>query len=267
MRRVTLLLFFLLAGLLSGQTIEFKSLNEGVLERRLRLAHRDVKERYARLRALFVQTGCSDLREQPVRGSKQPNLICSSGEEGQKRIVVGAHFDSAGGDGVIDNWTGAILLPSLAQFLREQPRRHAFEFVGFAAEEKGLVGSRAYLKALSPEERKTIAAVITLDSLGLGPTLCWPNSSSDELMRAAAVLAQSMKLDFAGVNLDNVGSTDSVTFHKAGIPVLSLHSVTGETWHLINSKHDVWATLKWKDYYDTHRFVSALLCYLDQKLE
>jgi hypothetical protein len=57
-----------------------------------------------------------------------------------------------------------------------------------------------------------------------------------------------------------------MTFHKAGIPVLSLHSVTQETLPLINSPKDVWKSLSWKDYYDTHRFVSALLTYLDEKL-
>ena len=49
-----------------------------------------------------------------------------------------------GGEGVIDNWTGSILLPSLFEFIREKPRRHHFQFMGFAAEEKGLLGSEAY---------------------------------------------------------------------------------------------------------------------------
>jgi len=265
--RSFIILAFLFATRGGAQTVTFTVLGEGVLEQRLRTATPKVAQRYQRLKELFEQTGCNQLREQPVRGSKQPNLICSSpGEGGGTRIVVGAHYDSAGGDGVIDNWTGAILMPSLAEFIREKPRRHAFEFVGFAAEEKGLLGSRAYLKALKPEDRKQIAAVVTLDSLGLSSTKYWPNSSSKELASMAAVLARAMKLDFAGVNVDAVGSTDSVTFHTAGIPVLSLHSVTQETWKLINSPYDVWATLKWKDYYDTHRFISALLAYLDQKL-
>ena len=180
--------------------------------------------------------------------------------------MVGAHYDSAGGDGVIDNWTGAILLPSLGQFVREKQRRHAFEFVAFAAEEKGLLGSSAYLKALTKDERKQIAAVVTLDSLGLATTKCWPNSSSEELVFMAARVAQAMQLDFAGVDVDAVGTTDSATFHRAGIPVLSLHSVTQDTWRVINSSKDVWSSLKWKEYYETHKFVSALLIYLDQML-
>lgn len=200
--------------------------------------------------------------------SKEPNLICSveGGAPVASRIVVGAHFDHAGGDGVIDNWTGAILLPSLAAFMREKPRRHSFHFVGFAAEEKGLLGSSAYLKSMTREERKQIAAVVTMDSLGLTPTKCWPNSSSKELMGMAAQVAYALKREFAGVNLDAVGRTDSVTFHKADIPVLSLHSVTTETLKLINSPQDVWKSLSWRDYYESHRFISALLVYLDQKL-
>jgi Iap family predicted aminopeptidase len=239
-----------------------------VLEERLQRAHPKVWERYQRLRDLFRDAGCTELREQKVKGSKEPNLICPVAGTGEapRRIVVGAHYDCAGGDGIIDNWTGAVLLPILAEFMREKPRRHSFEFVGFAAEEKGLLGSNSYLKSIAPEERKQIAAVITMDSLGLSPTKCWPNSSHKELMGAAWAVAQAMKLEFAGVNPDAVGSTDSIVFHRAGLPVLSLHSLTQETWQIVNSQRDARASLSWKDYYDTHRLVSALLSYLDQKL-
>lgn len=87
------------------------------------------------------------------------------------------------------------------------------------------------------------------------------------MITLAAQLAHAMKLEFKGVNGDpSAGSTDSINFHRAGLPVLSLHSVTQETLQLINSPRDVWASLSWKDYYDSHRFVSALLVFLDQKL-
>jgi hypothetical protein len=256
----------LLACIGRAETIEFEVLKEGELEQMLRLAHPKVSERYLRLRRFFEESGCSNLREQKVRGAKEPNLICPVGGGSSRRIVVGAHFDSAGGDGVIDNWTGAILIPSLARFARAKPRRHSFEFVGFAAEEKGLLGSKAYLNALKPEERDQIAAVITIDSLGLTPIKFWPNSSTKELVNLAAVIAHSMGLRLVGINMDRVGSTDSATFYRASIPVLSLHSVTQETWQIINSKKDVWQSLSWKDYYDSHKFLSALLTYLDQKL-
>ena len=234
-----------ISAIAAGQTFEFPLLKEGVLQERLRLAHKDNAERH---------------------GSKQPNVICdvpNQNDEAARKIIVGAHFDTASGDGIIDNWSGAVLLPSLAEFVRRSPRRHSFEFVGFAAEEKGLLGSRAYLKSLAKEERLKVSAVITMDSLGLTPTKCWPNGSSRELMTAAARVAAALKLDFRGVNVDEVGTTDSATFQEARLPVLSVHSVTQETWPIINSKKDVWSAISWHDYYDTHRFLSALLVYLD----
>jgi hypothetical protein len=266
--RCLILAYLALATGARAQKIFFTVLEPGVLESRLRLASHKTRDRFDSLRALFERTGCAGLREQRVKGSKEPNLICpvDAAGAGPRKILVGAHFDSNGGDGVIDNWTGAILLPSLAEFMRSKPRRHSFEFIGFAAEEKGLLGSETYLKSLNPEQRKQIAALITMDSLGLGPAKCWPNSSSQDLISLAVHLARAMQLGFAGVNVDEVGTTDSLLFHRAGIPVLSLHSLTQETWKLVNSKRDVWAALSWNDYYDTHRFISALLTYLDEKL-
>ncbi len=68
------------------------------------------------------------------------------------------------------------------------------------------------------------------------------------------------------MNVDRVGSTDSATFKQAHIPVLSLHSVTQETWRTVNSSKDIWSAVSWQDYYDSHRLISALLVYLDRTL-
>ena len=75
-----------------------------------------------------------------------------------------------------------------------------------------------------------------------------------------------MKLDFRGVNFDQVGTTDSQPFKDSNIPVLSLHSVTQETWTVINGSKDVWSSVSWSDYYNTHRLISALIRYLDETL-
>jgi hypothetical protein len=266
------LLLILLAATASAQSqsLEFKTLKEGVLQERLRLAHPKNPERYKRLKELFAQSGCKDdsFHEQKVGGSKEPNMICGLAGTGEhsRKIVVGAHFDSVGGDGIIDNWSGAVLLPMLFEFAAGTQRHHAFEFIGFAAEEKGLLGSRAYLKSIPKADRGQIAAVIIMDSLGLTSTKCWVNGSTQELVGAAARVASALKLDFQGVNVDRVGTTDSQPFKEAHIPVLCLHSVTQETWPVINGSRDVWSAVSWSDYYDTHRLVSALLRYFDETL-
>ena len=112
-----------------AQSIQFMTLNEGVLEERLRLAHPKNPERYARLKELFAKSGCADsMQEQKVGGSKEPNMICGLAGAGEhpRKILVGAHFDSVGGDGIIDNWSGAILLPTLYEFqTRAQRAMHS----------------------------------------------------------------------------------------------------------------------------------------------
>lgn len=260
----------LLVAAATAQHLDFAVLNEGVLQRCLKLATSKNSDRYRRLKSLFEEADCRGdrFREQPVKGSKEPNMICASNQpvESPRTIIVGAHFDCIGGDGIIDNWSGAILLPILAESLNRGPRRHKFELVAFAAEEQGLLGSRTFLKSLSKEDRKQIAAVITMDSLGLTSTKCWPHGSTQELVTAAAAVARALHLEFAGVNVERVGSTDSQTFKDAHIPVLSLHSVTQQTWKIINGPRDLWPAVSWKDYYDSHRFISALLVYLDQTL-
>lgn len=269
------LLFTLLAGAVfasaHAQSLEFKTLDEGVLQEWLRLANPKNAERYQILKQLFAKSGCGDdlLREQKVSGSKEPNMICGLAGTGDhpRKVIVGAHFDAIGGDGVVDNWSGAILLPILFNFIKSTQHQHAFEFVAFAAEEKGLLGSQAYLKSIPKTDRDQIVAVLIMDSLGLTSTKCWTNGSTKELVSSAVRVAAALKLGLSGVNVDRVGTTDSAPFKAANIPVLCLHSVTQETLTVINGKRDVWSAISWKDYYDSHKLISALLNFWDQTLQ
>lgn len=72
------------------------------------------KQREATLKQLLVEAGCEqNISEQKVRGSKLPNVICILPGNSDKVIIVGAHFDRVSdGEGVVDNWSSASLLPS-----------------------------------------------------------------------------------------------------------------------------------------------------------
>lgn len=88
----------------------------------------------------------------------------------------------AEGQGVIDNWSGAFLLPSLFESLSATPRTLTFVFLLTIDEEKGLYGSTDYVRLWKKEQVPSIVANVNVDSLGLaGPTYVWPSREGMEV--------------------------------------------------------------------------------------
>ncbi len=252
-----------------AQRISYHRVEQGTVEQRLKTAPAKNPEREPKLHQLFEGAGCTGeaLKEAAVKGSKSPNLICTLQGESDSVIVVGAHFDKvAAGEGVVDNWSGASLLPSLFESLNGEPRRHTFVFIGFTDEEKGLVGSEAYAKRLTPEERGKIRAMVNMDSLGLSPTKVWLSRADKDLAEALNQVAYTMQLPLAYVNVEQVGSSDSESFAKRKIPSLTIHSVTQETFPILHSSKDQLSAIRMDDYYATYRLIAVYLAYLDQTL-
>ncbi|MGD0013137.1 MAG: M28 family peptidase [Bryobacteraceae bacterium] len=255
-----------------SQTVQvgFDPTGREVIERRLNLAPEKKADRPAGVRGLLEEAGCRDamLEEQVVKGSKQPNIICTLRGASGSVILVGAHYDFTGaGRGVVDNWSGVSLLPSLFEALRKAPRKHTFVFVGFTDEEAGLRGSWFYVKQLSPEQRAGIRAMVNLDSLGLSPTKVWMSGSDQALLNRLAGVAKAINLPLAGVNVERVGGADSQPFRDRKIPAITIHSVTQQTLKILHSRDDNFSAMKMSDYYDTYRLLCGYLVYLDQVLE
>jgi hypothetical protein len=250
--------------------VQFRSASREIIEARLKSFSTKNNEREALVRKWFAESGCKDanLSEQGLERKLPPNVICVLPGETQKIILVGAHTDHVDsfGDGVVDNWTGASLLPSLLYSLSAQLRHHTFVFVGFSAEEKGLVGSAYYADHLTPEQRARIEAVVNLDSLGLGPTEVWASHSDQTLLSALGAIGAATKLPVSVMNVDGVGTADSESFAAYHIPRTTLHSVTQETLRVLHSPLDKLNAIKMKDYYDSYQLIAAYLAYLDDLL-
>ncbi|HSA93824.1 MAG TPA: TonB family protein [Terriglobales bacterium] len=249
-------------------TIEYANARPEVIKARLERVSYGNARRKAALRALFEESGCSArIAEQEVEKSSLPNVICTLGGANDLMIVVGAHYDVVEiGKGVVDNWSGASLLPTLYESLRHRPRRHTFVFIGFTDEEKGLVGSKFYVSRLSAEEKRKVLAMINLDTLGLSPTKIWLSHGDKALAGALNLVARATELPLAVVNVDNVGSTDSESFAGHGIRALTIHSLTQETLPILHSPQDQMSALRFEDYYDSYRLVAAYLAFLDAQL-
>jgi Peptidase family M28 len=227
-------------------------------------------EREHTLKNIFEEAGCrgKQLVDEPFKKKIPPNLICTRAGGTASVILVGAHFDYVdAGRGVVDNWSGASLLPSLYQSLGAGAHKHTFVFVGFSGEETGLFGSKAYVKSLTREERAAIHAMINLDSLGLGPTKVWATHSSPMLVVPARNVARALGLSLGEVDADQVGDDDSHPFIERKVPTLMIHSVTQETFPILHSRRDNISAIDAKSYYDTYRLLVALLRYLDLTLD
>ncbi|HXH49074.1 MAG TPA: M28 family peptidase [Terriglobia bacterium] len=218
---------------------------------------------------MFLQAGCADadLKEEQVRRKDPPNIICTLRGSSDSVIIVGAHTDHVErGQGVVDDWSGAALLPALLESLNKTPRRHTFLFIGFADEEKGLWGSHYYVRHLSRERVDGIRAMVNLECLGLTPTKVWAARSDRRLLSDLILIARNFQVDLQGVNVDGVGDDDTRPFLWRHVPVITIHSVTQQTWPILHSPRDIFSAIHFDDYYDSYRLIAAYLAYLDATL-
>lgn len=255
-------------GTACAESLRFRLVDRADVEGRLRDYGGTNRERGARLKRTFGDAGCGEhLTEQAARFSRDPpNVVCVLPGASDRVIIVGAHFDRVPeSDGVVDNWSGASLLPSLYQAVKAQPRRHTYVFIGFTDEEKGLVGSYSYARKMTRAQVQATDAMVNLDTLGLAPTEVWVNRSDLKLTQAFFGIAKLINLPVHDVNFEDVGSTDSESFADRGIRTITIHSLTqsSENARILHTSRDKLSVMNLDQYYDTYHLVTVYLVFLD----
>lgn len=268
----------LLSAALSGQSVAVEPIVRGDLEAFLRACPTDMDARWRTLHRFFETVGCRGeyLFTQKVKGAREPNLIAVLPGESASKILVGAHHDFSaegllwfipGGMGVIDNWSGAAMLPALYAALSRHPRKHTFVFVAFAAEERGMIGSKHYARKMSPDEKANTRAMINLECLGLESMAVWVKRSDKALWEAMLRASAVTGLPVRGVDMQGVAGSDAGPFLKLKIPVLEIHSFTQDKVNRLHTFLDNLISVNWKEYYDSYTLIATFLAYLDMKLD
>ena len=248
-------------------TIEMGTVAKPVIERNLQAFENSNLKREQKLHSMFEEAGCTgdQLREQPLKHAKAPNVICTLSGETDSVILVGAHTDFVDrGKGVVDNWSGCSMLPALFSSLKESRRRHTFVFAGFTDEELGLVGSKFYVRELGKAGLEQLNAVVNLDSLGTGPTKFEMDRGDRSMAEALLRVASTFKLPLNIVNAHKVGRSDSDSFQDHKIPTINIHSLTQETFPILHTQRDQINAIRFDDYYDSYLLIRAYLAYLDK---
>jgi len=253
----------------TAESVHYNPVSREVIEARLGKYTGNNKQREATLKQMFAEAGCDDqhLTEQLVKGSKLPNVICLLPGSSDKVIIVGAHFDRVSeGDGVVDNWSSASLLPSFYEGLKNEPHTHTYVFIGFTDEEKGEVGSGFYARQMTQAQVAGTDAMVNMETLGLGPTKVWVSHSDKRLLDALVYTANQLHLPVAGVNVEHVGSSDSEQFAERKIPRITIHSFTQEALNsrIIHTSKDKLSAMRLDDYYQTYRLLAAYVSFLDE---
>jgi Zn-dependent M28 family amino/carboxypeptidase len=151
-------------------------------------------------------------------------------------IIAGAHLDSvAEGPGINDNGSGsAAVLEAALRLAQERPHgRGRVHFAFWGAEERGLIGSRHHVEALSEEERRNISLYINLDMVGSPNFARYVQGSAATGDGSAAIARRELVADFREHGLpfeERAGGrfgTDDASFSEKGISTVGLYTGGG----------------------------------------
>ena len=104
--------------------------------------------------------------EQDEYVGKSRNVVLDLPGEIKDTIVLTAHYDTTSlSTGAYDNMSGSIGLLGIAEKFAKEPHRYSLRFVWCGSEERGLLGSKAYVAAHEEELGKFVLNV-NLDMIG-----------------------------------------------------------------------------------------------------
>ena len=170
-----------------------------------------------------------------MRGVNLGGICRGTGAKDNGAMVLTAHYDHLGVRegatyfGADDNASGVAVLLALARQCQKAPWMHDAIFVAFDAEEMGLQGARAFVKALPIPKDRTIALNINFDMVARGDKNELYIAGTSHRPALKAILeptASRSKIkvlfghDSGGGENDWTTQSDHGAFHEAGIPFI-----------------------------------------------
>ncbi len=235
----------------------------------LRSGPRENPAREDKLRELFLAAGAKpdDVLMMPVIVNGQVagrNVVVTKRGTTPTALVIGAHVDKVSvGDGVIDNWSGCVLIKNLYQALRAVPTKHTLIFAAFALEERGLIGSRQYVELLQRDKAPTVVAMANFDCVGVGGPFLWANGSNQRMKELAHRVAAEKKLELTDHLISGV-SADNLSFERVGIPSLTIDGLPIDQLRLIHSERDTFDALVPDRYEAAYKLALELVLAMDR---
>lgn len=175
----------------------------------------------------LVEKGASRIRlnlrqRRMTRTSRNIAARIEGLDKADEILTLSAHYDSVPqGPGAYDNMSGAAIIMELARYFAKNPPKRTLEFIWFGAEEAGLCGSQAYVKAHESElPRHRFNMNVDLAGQLIGGTVIGVTAEAN----VCQMLSYLMHEAGMGVSFKNdVWGSDSNTFAWKGIPAMTLN--------------------------------------------
>ena len=195
------------------------------------------------------------VEQEEFPGTSQ-NVVAELPGESDEWIVLSAHYDTTPlSRGSYDNMSGCIGLLCVLDALKDKKHRYGLRFLFCGSEERGLLGSKAYVAAHEAELEK-IALNINLDMIGtvMGRFIACV-SAEDALLQFIRYFAS---LEGWGIAArQGVYSSDSTPFADKGVPALSFARLAGPAQATIHNRYDTPALLSDEQLLKDGAFVAA----------
>ena len=191
-----------------------------------------------------VTTAKIVLKQEEYQGESH-NVILDMPGEIDEYIVLTAHYDSTSlSQGAYDNMSGSVGLLGIAEYFKDHPHRYGLRFVWCGSEERGLLGSKAYVAA-HEEELKSVALNINLDMIGciMGK---FAACCTCEEAAVSYIKYLSSEIGFPVQAYQEVYSSDSTPFADKGVPAISFARWAPNNTATIHNSYDTMAVMSGK---------------------
>ncbi|MGB7203400.1 MAG: M20/M25/M40 family metallo-hydrolase [Pyrinomonadaceae bacterium] len=196
-------------------------------------------ERLDAVKKLFVKMGAPESEIKAEKTNDVQNVIFTKKGKTNETVIIGGHFDKVNsGCGIIDNWSGIVILAHLLRTISDAEMQKTYVFAAFDREEEGLKGSKVMAKAIPKESRSNYCSMVNLDNFGLlSHPVILENASSSKMVKFAQELGKELTVSVTPIRIGGVDS-DSSSFRKKGIPAFTLSSISSDRKKYMHTAND-----------------------------
>jgi Iap family predicted aminopeptidase len=215
-----------------------------------------IEERLEGVRKQFLAAGAKeeDIKIEKFDKDKISNVVVLKKGTTDETVIIGAHYDRVdSGCGVVDNWTGVVIMTQIYKVLASMTTNKSYVFVAFDKEEEGLRGSNQMTKAMTPEQIAKTCSMLNFDSFGQAAPMSLRSVSSSKLLDLAKEIGKEGGLKFIDVEIPGA-SADSASFRNRKIAAITLSGLAGNWQSILHTSNDKIAKVNIESVYLGYRF-------------